>query len=672
MKGYEVEIQRLVAGAICCILSSWPATGKTEESGPNPGVFTLGQIEVTGKADIQKNVTVETISSEEMREFDRNTLGDAATLLPGVTSSMSGARNEQTLYIRGLDIKHVPIYLDGIPIYVPYDGYPDLSRFSTFDLSEVVVSKGFSSVLYGPNTMGGAINMISRRPEKTFEGGAGAGVNSDGAYNAYTNIGTNQETWYLQVGASYLSSEYYTLSDDFNDTATENGGHRENSYRRDGKVSFKVGFTPNENDEYAFSYSYQHGKKGTPPYAGTSDSQRIRYWRWPYWDKESYYFTSRTTFTGIGYLKTRLFYDTFRNSLFAFDDDTYSTMNRGSSFKSKYDDYTDGGSIEIGTPLIPNNLVKLALHYKQDVHREHNSGSPHQRFEDWVWSAGLEDTITFSDRLYAIAGVSYDAVDTREAEDVDSDGKIANFPKDSTGHFNPQLGIFYSPSEASTLHASVAMKTRLPSIKDKYSYRLGRAIPNPELDPERSVNYEIGYEDKHIRDTRWQVNAFFNDITDYIELVDVPDPGDPGRTIEQNKNIGKVDIYGLELEALSYLTSSLAVGGNYTYIKAHNRSDSNKLRDVPKHKIFAYLHYTATDRLTLQTDVEYNSKRYSATDGSRVAGHFTVTNFKLGYDFDRGFRAEAGIKNLFDKNYAIDEGYPEAGRTFFANLRYTF
>ncbi len=68
--------------------------------------------------------------------------------------------------VRGFDIKHVPIFLDRIPIYVPYDGYPDLGRFSTFDLSEVILSKGFTSVLYGPNTMGCAINMISEHPSK--------------------------------------------------------------------------------------------------------------------------------------------------------------------------------------------------------------------------------------------------------------------------------------------------------------------------------------------------------------------------------------------------------------------------------------------------------------------------------------------------------------------------
>jgi len=132
-------------------------------------VFSLGEIEVVRKAEESKNTTIEKVYDDEMRLFDRNDLADAVNLLPGVTLSETGARNEKMVFIRGFDIKHVPIFLDGIPIYVPYDGYPDLSRFNTFDLSEVIVSKGFTSVLYGPNTMGGAINMVSRRPVKDFE-----------------------------------------------------------------------------------------------------------------------------------------------------------------------------------------------------------------------------------------------------------------------------------------------------------------------------------------------------------------------------------------------------------------------------------------------------------------------------------------------------------------------
>lgn len=77
----------------------------------------------------------------------------ALNLLPGVTLTTSGPRNESMVSIRGFDLRQVPVYMDGIPVYVQYDGYVHLARFTTFDLSAVDISKGFSSVLYGPNSL---------------------------------------------------------------------------------------------------------------------------------------------------------------------------------------------------------------------------------------------------------------------------------------------------------------------------------------------------------------------------------------------------------------------------------------------------------------------------------------------------------------------------------------
>ncbi len=636
-------------------------------------VFTLGEIEVSAKGDGETtNPTVARIYADELRAFDRNTIADAANLLPGVTASETGARNEQTLHVRGFDIKHVPLFLDGIPIYMPYDGYPDLGRFTTFDLSEVVVSKGFTSVLYGPNTMGGAINMVSRRPEKTFEGEIGAGYSSGNTYNAYTNLGTNQGSWYLQAGASYLNSDYFLLSDDFTPTKGEDGDHRNNSYRRDKKLDVKIGFTPNENDEYAFSYINQQGEKGSPPYAGSDPTETLRYWQWPYWDKQSYYLTSKTKFPGKSYLKTRAYHDIFKNSLYSYDDDNYTTITRKYAFRSRYDDYTDGASLEIGSSFFADNLVKLALHYKRDVHREQDEGEPELTFKDQIFSVGLEDTLTISKQLFAIAGVSYDILDTLQAEDLSAAGTVVDFPKGSTSGFNPQLGLFYSPTEADNLHVSVARKTRLPSIKDRYSYRLGTAIPNPDLDPEKSINYELGYENTHFETVRLQGTIFYNDVSDYIQLSKVADPENPGKTIDRNKNIGKVALSGLELEASAQVLRSLEIGGNYTYTHADNKSDASRLTDIPKHKVVAYLRYTLFDRMTCQVDGEYDSKRYSSTDGVRIADDYIVANLKLGYDFGNGFLAEAGMSNVFDENYELQEGYPQAGRTLFTNVRYTF
>jgi len=666
------EKRYLAGAALLLVLSPTMAVAEDTAADKTSNVFMLGEIEISAPLEESKNTTVERVESDQIQNFNRNTVADAANLVAGVTLSKTGARNEQTLYMRGLDIKHVPLFLDGIPIYVPYDGYPDLARFTTFDLSEIIISKGFTSVLYGPNTMGGAINMVSRRPTRTFEGEMGGGYSSGGTYNGYINAGSNQTTWYVQGGLSYINSDYFPMSDDFSATASEDGVHRNNSYYRDEKVNLKVGLTPNDTDEYAFNYTYQHGKKGTPPYVGESEDVSVRYWQWPYWDKQSYYFTSRTDIQKKGYVKTRLYYDTFENSLYSYDDDTYTTISKKYAFKSWYDDYTYGASTELGTTLIPENELKLALHFKTDVHREKNEGQPELTFKDQMFSIGLEDTYTISPQLYVIGGASYDTIKTLEAEELNSNGEIVDFEKETTAGFNPQLGIFYTPLDKHQLHLSVARKTRLPSIKDKYSYRLGTAIPNPDLDPEKSLNYELGYTNTQFENLRLQSTLFYNDIKDYIQFATVADPSDADATVNQNQNIGEIEISGVELELASYLFDVLELGSSYTYTHAENESDSRKLTNIPKHKLTGYLRYTIWSDLVAQLDAEYNSKRYSSDDGVRVADAYTVVNTKLGYEFFGNMHTEIGVKNLFDENYAIEEGYPEAGRTYFVNLRYTF
>ncbi|MFZ2631480.1 MAG: TonB-dependent receptor [Desulfosalsimonadaceae bacterium] len=648
-------------------------TPKQNESIQNT-VFTLGEIEVIGFAEESKNMTTEKVYDDEMRLFNRDNLADAVNLSPGVTLSESGARNEKMIYVRGFDIKHVPIFLDGIPIYVPYDGYPDLVRFSTFDLSEVVVSKGFTSVLYGPNTMGGAINMVSRRPVKEFEASAGTGYGSGAEFRNFANFGTNQEKWYVQGGGAYSTRDHFSVANDFTQTEIQGDGERVNSGQTDTKGNIKLGLTPKGTDEYAISYINQQGDKDVPPYTGSDSRVTPRWWRWPDWDKESVYLNTKTAVWDRSYVKTRLFYDTFKNALYAYDDSTFTTMEKKSSFKSYYDDYTYGGSMEIGSGFLPDNLIKAAFHYKEDIHREHNAGNPVQHFEDNIISIGIEDTIDFTPKFYSIAGAGYDTANTVEAQELDSSTKtLKDFPDGDTSAFNPQAGLFYKLTDTATIHTSVAGKSRLPSIKDRYSYKMGTALPNPDLDPEKAVNYEAGYQGFFIKDFTLETNVFYSDITDFILLQTVPDPDDPEKTLTQNRNVGEVHQYGAEFGVSGQILACLNGGVNYTYIHYNNESGPDKLLNIPNHKIFTHLQYRLpVTGLSLLGSVEFNGDRYSSSDGVRVADSYTLVAAKAIYEMPKGFSVEGGVNNLTDENYALDEGYPPAGRSYFANLSYKY
>ena len=67
---------------------------------------------------------------------------------------------------------------------------------------------------------------------------------------------------------------------------------------------------------------------------------------------------------------------------------------------------------------------------------------------------------------------------------------------------------------------------------------------------------------------------------------------------------------------------------------------------------------------------ERNSKRYSTSYGTSVPG-YTLVNSMAAIRIVKGVSVEGGVNNLFDVNYSLVEGFPEAGRNYFVTLHLT-
>lgn len=632
--------------------------------------FTLGEIEVIGIGEPRRTLPVDRIIDPATRISGGRSVADAMKRLPGVHFNHVGERNESTVYVRGFDVKRVPLFLDGIPIYVPYDGYPDLGRFMVYDISAIIVSKGYSSVLYGPNTMGGAINMVSRKPDGRFEGTAGISYGTGNTRRSYFNVGTRTGMWYMQAGGMYAASDYFRTSERNKNIP---GMKRDNSFENDIKASVKVGYTPNRHNEYAVGYSYQSGEKGTPVYLGSHSSMPVRYWQWPEWDKESLYFTTSTRVFGYHRIKTRLYYDTFKNALYSYDDDTYSSMDTRRAFRSYYDDYTYGGSVEMSFDAGSLGTIRTSAHYKRDVHRETQNTDPQLRFNDAIFSAAVELHLPVSNTVSFVGGASIDRLQSLRAEHYDNQAdEIVPFPNSSTNAFNPQAGIVVETDNHGKIYATVARKTRLPTMRDRYSFRLGRTIPNPAIAEEQATHYELGYSVLLPKNLFIKSEFYFSDVDDFIMFINVPDPGNPARIVEQNVNIGNLHKYGMDLHAFMQPYPNTDISMAYSYIELDNRTGNDKIINIPRHSLYADISYVLLDDIRLGSTVKMYSRRYSSSDGERIAEGFIVTNLSAEIKIARAFMVTGGINNVFDTPYEYFEGYPQPGRNYFVGLRFIY
>lgn len=634
-------------------------------------VFTLGEVVVRGINNKEINAKVD---AAQMRVFAKYDVAKALDLLPGVNQSAVGPRNESMVFVRGFDLRQVPLLIDGIPVYIPYDGYVDLGRFTTFDLSEISVSKGYTSMMYGPNALGGAINLISRRPVKKFEFNGATGWLS-GGYRSNINIGTNLGKFYIQAGASIVKRDSFPLSNQFKKAKTEEGGWRNNSYTSDEKYNIKIAYTPNQRSEYALSYVYQHGKKGTPPYAGTdtlnSQYKNPRFWQWPYWNKQSLYFISNTVIDSNQYIRTRFYYDQFKNQLNSYDDASYTSITKPYAFKSFYNDYSFGGIVEYGRSITRDN-IKATIQYKQDIHRENNEGEPVRNMTDRTITAGLENEFLITPTLSFLTGLSFNNRSSIEAQNYNSSTKqITDFPSNQNNAFNIQGGLVYQITPTQRINFSVAKKTRFATIKDRYSYRLGTAIPNPDLKSEDALNFDLSYSGKI--DNRWNLHGslFYSKINNTIMMISNV-YYDSIRKVWQSQlqNAGESEFMGMEAGAEFQIIKRLKAGANYTFIKRNNLTNpSIYFTDVPEHKFFAFAQFDLPGKFYIQVNTLYNSSRYSTSYGTQT-GSYMLLNTTAYFHIWRWFSVEGGINNITDRNYSLVEGYPEPGRNYFLNFVY--
>jgi iron complex outermembrane recepter protein len=608
----------------------------------------LGEIEVTANKDYRLNSI--SISEADFRMQNSFTAFDALRFRTGIFASVSG-KNEARLSIRGFDQRQISVMIDGAPVYIPYDGSFDLNTLQLAGFSRVSVSKSTPSILYGPNSMGGSINLITENPVKPFS----ARLLYQNGSSQNLNIGLNgifsRFYWIASFGLS--ESDGFTLPKKFSSTANEDGSKRDNSSFNSKSGILKFGSYLSDNLNMALTLSHTDNSKDIPVNVYTA---RPRYWKYSEWNKSLANLMLTSSLSSYVTLKGNVFFEKFRNVLDSYDDNTYTTQTKKSSFHSTYDDHSYGLNLSsyISTEILP--LTKIIFLYKRDTHKEQsNYNQPFRRYEAEMLTAGIEEEFYFTSKLISTAGISYDRMVPVFAEN--------NSLRPSGSAINGNLGLRYNLSVNSNLYMNAARKSRFPTLKEFYSELLGSYLANPELSAEQNYSVETGAVSEFYEITI-AAALFYNDVSNLIQVVSLPG------NVRQYQNIDKAELKGIELE-MGYMFPFVNTALSYNYLSARNTADNSYLPHRPAEVINLLLNKNYESGFEWNTETSFISKQHSfnSDTGELVRlSDYLLLNARIAYRVFSYASIYLRVNNITDKLYETEYGFPQPGREFFAGI----
>jgi len=655
--------------ALGVIIGLFLLTVAFAEEATDDNVFSLGEVVVTGeKSAVSLATTVTEVSMDEIKAKGAETIADALKFLPGVSVQASG-KGQVFVSIRGYEQNQVKVLIDGVPARENYFGTVDLSMLPADSISKITVTKGASSVLYGSNTMGGVINIITKKGGKP-QTSVTASFGANNTANYYVNNGGQFGNLNYWLSGGYQTSDGFELSGDFDEndpdmgsgtSYNEDGGVRDLSDYTKKSLDAKIGYDPADGTSFYVSLNYVDSQRGVPTAAS-------RYWTFAEWKQWHLNLAGEHAFTDTFKMKGRLFYVKHDDGLEDVSWDSSHTTKKKWFEKSYYDDASIGGELQSSLAIGRINTLRLGVNYMEDNHKGADyydaltmgakvlGWQEEQEYIATTYALALEDEIRPSDCLSFVLGVSYDSFEPTKTYNQPEPGQM-----DSV---NPQAGIVYDLDDCTTLHASVGKKTRFPSLKELYS-TLGGG--NPDLEPEEAIAYEVGSTHSFCEMLSVDTALFYQDVENLISTTKVD-----GTSVYITVN--EATLYGGEASLNAQLTSALDASLNYTYLATVNKAKNDRdLPGRPRHRLNLSTTYRFLFGLTANVQGTYVQRQYWENNSSvwtELPDYF-VLNAKLTQKLKKVGNVDSEVffqgSNVLDENYYETSG-PEPGFNFLAGI----
>lgn len=620
--------------------------------------FDLGTLVLSGSLTAieagRTGVSVDVVTEEDLRAAGEVPLADYLATLPGVSVTRNGPPGTNTtVRLRGAGAGFVAVVVDGIPVNDPtstsgqFNGFNSLT---TGSLRRVEVLRGSQSALYGSNAVAGVISISTvatgDEPEgisqsASFEAGSYGTLSADYSYTHRKGPLT------LSFGLSHSQTDGFSAAD-------ENNGNTEADGSETSRLSFGViyevtpeltiganAFVETSEAEFDEFVSFAPGDGTVGDETSTSDLAGYRLFAeyvGPSWTHDLAY--------------THLSVDRSLASVTVADP-------FGSPFSSVFDGTRDKVRYVGTTETISNTTLSLGADWQKE------EGT----FTGLTGGTrSIETTGIFAEAIFAPSD-TLDLFASARYEDNSSFGDV------TTG----RLAFSWRATGATTLRGAVATGFRAPVLSELFgNFPLDSGFEffgNPDLEPEKSVSFELGVDHEYANGATLSATAFRLEVDNFIAYQDcVRDAFFSCTTNATNDNVPGVSTFsGYELAAALPLGERVSLTAAYTNTRAV-QANGLPVPRVPRHDLALQLDaelgagFSNSTVLRRVADVTDSASIFGVNDGDDYTTVDTVFTYAVGAQAEAYLR----IENLFDAQYQTVNGYGTSDRAYFLGLRSRF
>ncbi|MFV0279423.1 MAG: TonB-dependent receptor plug domain-containing protein [Rhodoblastus sp.] len=671
--------------APAAILVAFSAQASAQQAGR---VERLEEINVvttsTPTPNDQAGGSVTVITSEQIQKLQRRSAPEILQTVPGLNVVQTGGPGGYTsVYLRGTNANHVKVLIDGIDVSDPGSANLtfDFGQLLAGDIERVEILRGPQSGLYGSDAIGGVISITTKKGEGPAkisgfaEGGSFGTLNSSvGVRGSHERVNYSFNLQRQSVGGVPVTPP---------ELVPPGTGINDNRYGN-WTFSTKLGaqitdvFGVNLVGRYMESRLHSTSDDFGRPYGFAFGSPN---WRQDYQrDKQDYIRGEATANLLDGRFKNWFGVSHMRSDTWAKPADQTPTL-WSSGLQPPYQYVGERAKFDWrGEFEVVTGHKIIAGAETQREWMTIPSLDPSQTAIAAAYSntAGYVEYVgNFADRFFLVANTRYDRSNT--------------FGGHATYRIAPS---FHMPWTGTILKASYGTGFKAPSLNQLYvSYPAFFYFANPNLQPEQSRGFEIGFEQPLLDDRlRFGATYFRNRIKNLIESK-----YDQATFTSTLVNLGAGKTYGVEAFAQARINDQLTLRADYTYTVARNASppgatlaalQNEYMRQLlegtpqpdllrrPRHKASLQATWKPIDKLSLSASVIRVS---SWIDGSRDftiprlrAPGYTLVNLAGSYEFAEGVTATARVDNLLNRQYQNPTGFRAPGIGAYAGLRVSY